>query len=813
MKKNIKSFATFLIGWPLSLVAIYFILKSFSPSVDQLLQIFRNTNLFILTVGICNFLGYYLLRSFIWHKILLNEGQNISYQDTAYLWASSEFKRYIPGNIWSFLGRSVSFASKGVPGKKVTKALFIELQIILIGAFLASLLSIQYLLSLFKISGFLNFQINLLIFLIAVLLVGIYIFQKKVFAISPNKVKNLINYLIPLYTPYEIFKLLIFSFISFIFFGAGYYFSIISIFPISSTLFMLLIGFFVFSLLVGLFSFITPTGLGVREGVITFGLLKILPDKLAGFSSLFARLSLVLSEAIFLIFTCLYSKTSRNFGKKLELNIFNYRFAIVLTFVIIIFNLYFIPVSFLRHDNFYTGRYDLGNMDQTVWNTKNGRIFEFTNPDNTETVSRLAFHADFILILISPFYFLWENPKMLLLIQSVIVSLGAIFVYLLTVFVLESKFRVQNSEFRILGVSLAFSYLMNPSLQWSILYDFHAVTFATTFLIAAFYFMYRRKYFVFIIFCILSGLTKEQVWIPVGLMGLYLAVSGIKYQVLSIKKHKKETIIGILLFIFSISTFYYLVWHAIPNSSDNNEHFALSYFETNAQSPSSLIKNILTDPSETISKLTDNNRLNYIRGILEPTGYIPIFTPWIFIFPSADLFLNIFSDKPELYQIYYQYSAVITPFMYIGMIFSSIFLLKKLKFLTIGIVSSYILLAVIISGYKFGPLPWTKKANIAMFESVQSNKSYISNILQNIPPEYAVSATNNLGAHLTHRINIYNIPQGIIDADYVVFLIRPNSPKYELDSLKLVAQDKNFIKKEEKEGFYLFKKIQTNDHK
>ena len=55
--------------------------------------------------------------------------------------------------------------------------------------------------------------------------------------------------------------------------------------------------------------------------------------------------------------------------------------------------------------------------------------------------------------------------------------------------------------------------------------------------------------------------------------------------------------------------------------------------------------------------------------------------------------------------------------------------------------------------------------------------------------------------------------RGIIDADYVVFLIRPNSPKYELDSLKLVAQDKNFIKKEEKEGFYLFKKIQTNDQK
>ena len=131
--------------------------------------------------------------------------------------------------------------------------------------------------------------------------------------------------------------------------------------------------------------------------------------------------------------------------------------------LVLIYIVYFTNTTFLRHDNFFSGRFDLGNMDQTVWNTIHGRIFELTNPNGTNITSRLSFHADFILVLLSPLYFMWENPKMLLLIQTIILSIGAVFVYLISQKILKSK----N-----LSLTLGFIYLINPAVNHSNLFDF-----------------------------------------------------------------------------------------------------------------------------------------------------------------------------------------------------------------------------------------------------------------------------------------------------------------------------------------------------
>ena len=174
---------------------------------------------------------------------------------------------------------------------------------------------------------------------------------------------------------------------------------------------------------------------------------------------------------------------------------------------------YFTIVTFLKHDNFYTGRFDLGNMDQTVWNTIHGRIFQITDSNGTEITSRLAFHADFILILLSPLYLIWESPKMLIFIQTLVLSLGAVFVYLISKEVLKNK-----------NISLVFAlyFLINPAVNFTNLYDFHPVTLATTFLLGAFYFLIKRKHFWMTIFLLLAGISKEQVWIIVFLFGLYI---------------------------------------------------------------------------------------------------------------------------------------------------------------------------------------------------------------------------------------------------------------------------------------------------
>ena len=60
-------------------------------------------------------------------------------------------------------------------------------------------------------------------------------------------------------------------------------------------------------------------------------------------------------------------------------------------------------LSVLRHRAFNTGRYDLGNMVQTVWNTAHGHFLQMTSGDGRQ-ISRLAAHFDPILSAFAPLW-------------------------------------------------------------------------------------------------------------------------------------------------------------------------------------------------------------------------------------------------------------------------------------------------------------------------------------------------------------------------------------------------------------------------
>jgi hypothetical protein len=67
-----------------------------------------------------------------------------------------------------------------------------------------------------------------------------------------------------------------------------------------------------------------------------------------------------------------------------------------------------------------------------------------------------------------------------------------------------------------------------------------------------------------------------------------------------------------------------------------------------------------------------------------------------------------------------------------------------------------------------------------MFWHQQPNKTAINDFLASIPRRYSISATNNVGSHLSHRQLIYTIPTGIDKADILVFLL---NDKYAQPSL------------------------------
>ena len=781
------SLIKFFIGWPITIISFIFILKIISGNYLTVLNSIRNINLVFLITGVLCFFVYFLLRSILWQKIIQQKGVSLNIKESAFIFSISEIKRYAPGNIWSFLSRSYLLEKKGLSKKTIFHSILIEAELIVLSCLLLSYFAIHTL--------FTNLFLDISTVLLFLTLSVLFIFSNKL-----KKFSNLFSN----FSPANNFYLLLISIPTFFFFGLATYFSMISIISINLYYVTEYISIFILSLLIGYLSIITPMGLGVREGAITYGISRFINNSLAATVAIFGRIVFIVSELIFLLFVFIFYKSRNKILVRIENFISLHKYELILLIGILIYIAYFTTASFLKYDNFYTGRFDLGNMDQAVWNTFHGRIFQITDPNGTSIISRLSFHADFILILIAPLYKIWASPETLLFLQSFILGLGAIFVYLLSLEILKNK-----------NLSLVFSlaFLLSPAVSYSNLYDFHPVTLATTFLLATSYFFIKRKYLLFIIFALLAALTKEEVWAIVSIYGLILIFSAFK-DLLRNKSLSKQVLLlkaafGAIIFTICIGVFYYLVWYAIPHSR-GAEHFALSYYSDFGNSPTSVIKNIFLQPGKTILTIFSLSKIYYLFQIFVHLGFLSFFSPLFLIFAVPDLLINTLSSNSQLSQIYYQYTATITPFIFISAIYGVKRLSKLFPKIPLSYYAIFLAFTVFYSAYTIGPLPGALRQSIQMFNNPLPEKDIINNYIKNIGARYTIAATNNLGSHLSHRQKIYTIPVGIGEADVVLFLLNDKFAQPSLAAQIKIANklrtDKNYVEVYKHGAFIVFEK-------
>lgn len=458
----------------------------------------------------------------------------------------------------------------------------------------------------------------------------------------------------------------------------------------------------------------------------------------------------------------------------------------ILIILFAIYNIYITSVSFLRHEHFFSRRFDLGNMDQTVWNTLNGNIFMFTDPYGTEQISRMAYHADVILVLLSPLYLIWQDPKMLLLIQTIVVSFGGIFVYLISLKLLKNK---------TISLALSFAYFINPALQHSNIYDFHSVVLGTTFLLAAFYFILVKKWWLVIIFLILAGITKENVWAITAIYGLYIAF---------ISKRKA---LGLIITGVSVALFLYLFWFLIPSFTTSGKHFALKFLNDFGNSPSEIIIGILTNPIDVIKAIFTGDNLSYLNKLFLPLGFLSVFGFPLLIFASPDLAINLIGDNPSMKGVWNQYTATITPFIFISAIYGIRFInqLNKIKLFYISI---FVVIMSMLGAYLYGPMHFAKQPTNKNYVEAMENKYVIDNYLESFPNETKLAVTNNLGAHLSYRKDIYLVQFAYEKADYAIFFMR-DPFKVEIETLEKVFNDPNFELEYQDDKFYVFKRVDS----
>ena len=354
--------------------------------------------------------------------------------------------------------------------------------------------------------------------------------------------------------------------------------------------------------------------------------------------------------------------------------------------------IYFGLYASQRHLAFETNAFDTGVYTQPLWNFIHGNGFSVSIIEDNGPL-RWATHVEPILYLIVPSYALWPDPRTLFWLQVGGLTLAALPLYAL------AKRRLQ-SEWVALAIVLA--YFLMPATESVTLFDFHAVTFAPLFLLAAIYFLDRAlaaqgksfwlwpemgrgvrgqegkgeislllrlkqffsnagptKLYIFSgIFFLLALSTKEDISLHVLMIGVYLLV---------LRRRWRE---GGVLIAVGLIWFYVTFQVIIPAfRTAGGQSIYAAWFETLGDTPLEIALSPITAPDKVLALIFRPGSLPALGMITVPMALLPLAGLPLFALTAPSLAFSLLSQNPTLRQLEtWHYAAPMLPFIMLGTI-------------------------------------------------------------------------------------------------------------------------------------------------
>jgi len=477
------------------------------------------------------------------------------------------------------------------------------------------------------------------------------------------------------------------------------------------------------------------------------------------------------------------------------------RFYLWVMSVVYLFTFSFLTI--IKYQAYNMAMLDLGRMSQALWNTLHGNMLECTLWGGN--ACRLIAHAEFIYFLITPLYALYQDPKFLLVLQSLVISIGAMPVFLIARKVLKDRFS---------ALCFAGAFLLYPSLQYGNIRDFHPDMLAATFLLFSFYYILQEKWRKFLVFTLLALMCKEYVSLIVIMLGFYTIFSRKKLKI-----GLGAVFIGALWFILTIKV--------IPGLLSPEWYWSKqSIYTSMGNSPEEIIRYCFSYPGTLLSRLLEPNVLRHTALILLPLGFLSLLHLKTLILAAPIYLAAALTDMPMLSYTNHHNGTTI-PFIIISAIFGSAFIIRKAGWLDKNkltrAVSVFVLLSSFLSAVMYGPSPlswrfWHQGSyryygNLQQLRITEHDK-IADQFIKMVPDEVPVSASNHLASHLAQRrvMHQFPFPEDFSEVDYVlVDLLEYFLPLYafrqdEMIALKKLFQEGELGLKYWQDGILLFQK-------
>lgn len=448
-----------------------------------------------------------------------------------------------------------------------------------------------------------------------------------------------------------------------------------------------------------------------------------------------------------------------------------------------------------RYDSLNNWAFDFGTHNQAIWSTANGD-FMWQTIGIESFGSRLGFHFEPLMImLLSPLYLIFQDGRFLLVIQTIVLALGALPLYLIAKLKFESRW-----------ISLVFplSYLLYPYLHNVNLFDFHSVMFSPLLIGSVWYAIEKENIKLFTLSVIGSIMIKENIFVIVVLLCLYAFFK---------TRYRRETMI-----LAIVSTIYGLIVVNFVIPTFSGKHYL--YVKENS------IQNIILSPPI--------HEFVYItKELFGPLLFTPILNPIPYL--SSTILLMWHSNRDINIFLNYHYSADVISLVFISSILgmamipnyvnsmNKIIIKKKIsKNIINANLLQLIMIILLLMSSTYSFFASSQAINSSPITYQQSEHDRIGiDIINKIPPDAIVMAQTHLVPRLSNRKYIFLLPIITDEYDnkveYVIFDTKPETtiglyPFKNIEDLKTTCE-KYYNRKDiyepiiEKDGYIVFKRI------
>ena len=414
------------------------------------------------------------------------------------------------------------------------------------------------------------------------------------------------------------------------------------------------------------------------------------------------------------------------------------------------------------HRNLHSNSFDLGLENNLLWNLWDGSAQPFkTSPMFGPTGTHFGHHATAIAYVLTPIYALWQEPEMLLLMQTLFMGGAAIPLFLF------ARRHLSGPT----AAAITVCYLLFPPLHGANLYDFHYLSLGPFFVWWTLFLADSGRIKSAFVMGFLTLAVREDVAASLGVVGLYLLFSGHKPKAgLVMALAGGGYFVAMKLFIMPLiatkQTFTYMFKDLIPAG---DKGFG------------GVLKTVLGNPVFALDSIVDKKKFVYGLQFLAPLLFLPLRRPvGLFLFLPAFFFTLLSTGYAPLIQTSFQYTAHWTGPLFVGVVLHLAWMERQPAEPGLGVVSrraavGAMCLATVLCSYQFGAIfqQNTARGGFEAYSFGTSDKEIerhdqLYALLERIPADAKVAAGEKLLPHVSSRPDAYTLRIGLFDAKLIL---------------------------------------------